>query len=92
MLDLFTPALIKHDNFQLYSAHPDRVIWKILTNDDKYINEQLRLFIHHMCLKRVEKKEILRCNLIRKTFLWKSVQVRIFEMAVAKCVYETQKN
>ena len=33
--------VIKHVNFQLYSGHTDRVIWKKVTIDDKYINKQI---------------------------------------------------
>ena len=32
--------VMKHVNFQLYSAHPD-VIWKKLTIGDKYINKRI---------------------------------------------------
>ena len=50
------------DNFQLYRAHPDGVIWKNLTIDNKYINKRVWLsaaglskyiwpFCYHQALK-----------------------------------------
>ena len=33
--------VMKHVNFQIYRAHPDGVIWKKLTIDDKYINKRV---------------------------------------------------
>ena len=51
--------MIRHAILQLYGAQSDRVIWKKLTNDNKYINKWARLiFIHHVCLKRIEKKKL----------------------------------
>ena len=51
--------MIKHANYQLYRVHPDGVIYN-LTIDEKFINKQVRLFIHQpMCLKRHEKKKLL---------------------------------
>ena len=76
--------MIKHVNFHLYKAHPDEVIWKKLTIGEKHINKRVRLFIHHICLKRVKKKLSGRNN---KVISLKSVAVNTF----AKCVYETQK-
>ena len=51
---------MKHVNFQLYRAHPDGVIWKKLTIDDKYINKRVWLFLHQIkFVNGVETKEIL---------------------------------
>ena len=43
---------MKHVNFQLYMAHPDRNIWKKLTISDKYINKRGDF------LSGVEKKKL----------------------------------
>ena len=52
--------VMKHVNFQLYRANPDGVIWEMLTNDDKYINKQVWLFIHQtMFVSGVEKNKLL---------------------------------
>ena len=51
--------VIKHGNFQLYRAHPEGVIWKKLTIDDKYINKRVLIFMHQtMSLNGVEKKAL----------------------------------
>ena len=51
---------MKHVSFQLYRAHPEGVIWKKLTIDDKYINKQVWLFIHQaMFVSDIEKKKLL---------------------------------
>ena len=40
--------MIKYANFQLHRVHPDGV--ENLTIEDKFINKQVRLFIHQtMC-------------------------------------------
>ena len=51
--------MTRHAIFQLNRAQSDRVIWKKLTNDNKYINKWARLiFIRHVCLKCVENKKL----------------------------------
>ena len=45
--------------FQLYRAHPDGVIWKKLTTDDKYIKKRVLLSIHQtMSLSGDVKKKL----------------------------------
>ena len=54
---------IKHVDFQLYRAHPERVIWNKLTADDEHINKGIRTFIHQtMSLSGVEKEKFLERN------------------------------
>ena len=44
--------MIKHVNFQLYSAYPEGVIWKKMTIDDEYVSDRIRFFIHKIiCLQ-----------------------------------------
>ena len=78
---------IKHVDFQLYRAHPERVIWNKLTADDEHINKGIRTFIHQtMSLSGVEKEKLLERN-------WGS---HLCEMTVSitfkKFVRETEKN
>ena len=50
--------VINHVSFQLYRAHPDEVIWRKVTIDDKHISNQVGLFIHQtMSSSGVEKKK-----------------------------------
>ena len=61
-----------------------------VTNGDEYINKRIRLFIHHACPKRVEKKKLLGRNKnISLKICWGS---HLCKMAVTKCVHKTQKN
>ena len=62
-----------------------------VTNGDEYINKRIRLFIHHACPKRVEKKKLLGRNNknISLKICWGS---HLCKMAVTKCVHKTQKN
>ena len=49
-----------HIYFKLYTAHPDGVIGKKLTIDDKYINKPVWRFIHQdVFLIGVDKKKLL---------------------------------
>ena len=44
-------------------AHPDGVIWKNLTFDDKYVNKRVWLFIHQtMFVSGVERKSYYDVN------------------------------
>ena len=52
--------VMKHVNFQLYRAHPDGVIWKKMTIDDKYINKRVWIFTHQtMFVSDIKKKKLL---------------------------------
>ena len=66
-------------HFQLYRTQPDGVIWKKLTIDDKYINEQVWLFIHQtMFLSGVVKKKILT-SLMTLNVYWQISKKRCFK-------------
>ena len=43
---------MKHVNVKFYKAHPDGVIWKKLTIDDKYINKLVTFYTSNHISKR----------------------------------------
>ena len=57
--------------FQFYRAHPDGVIWKKLTIDDKCINNGVSLFIHQtIFVSSVEKKNCYDVNEVHTSAKW----------------------
>ena len=58
--------MVKHANFQLVRAYPDKVIWEKLTIDDEYVNKRVQLFSYQTNVfpkQHAKKKNLLeRCN------------------------------
>ena len=54
---------IKHVTFQFYRAHPYRVIWQKLTNDDKHMNFDFDEF-DFLDIKRCLQTVLRRKNIL----------------------------
>ena len=79
--------MIKYANFQLYRVHPDRVIWKKLTIDDKYIYKQMSLTFYtsndvpKRCREEKNIRALMRFIPLRNGCL----------ITFKKCVHETEE-